>query len=120
MGEPRVVGARISRLNICKLLLSQKEFKLNTSKENELQVGDEIAAGNAGWTFGGEVAKTFDSHVSKSVPFYEEGHSLICGVSDFFVKRLAFSLNSNCLLIDIFFNRKNNLLFDLRFLSFMM
>lgn len=86
MGEPRVVGARISRLNICKLLLSQKEFKLNTSKENELQVGDEIAAGNAGWTFGGEVAKTFDSHVSKSVPFYEEGHSLICGVSDFFVK----------------------------------
>lgn len=49
-------------------------------------VGDNIQADRAAWTFGGDVAETFDSHVSKSVPLYYEGHNLICGVSDFFIK----------------------------------
>jgi len=49
-------------------------------------VGDGISASNAGWSFSGEVAKTFDSHVSKQVPFYQEGHQLVCNLSDFFVK----------------------------------
>ncbi len=49
-------------------------------------VGDNIKAERAAWTFGGDVANSFDSHVSKSVPLYYEGHSLICGVSDFFIK----------------------------------
>lgn len=50
------------------------------------KVGDGIAAGNANWTFAGDVAATFDDHVSKSVPLYNEGHDLICALSDFFVK----------------------------------
>jgi tRNA (cmo5U34)-methyltransferase len=50
------------------------------------KVGDNITAVNAGWTFSGAVADTFDDHVSKSVPLYAEGHKLICSVSDFFVK----------------------------------
>lgn len=48
-------------------------------------VGDSISADNANWTFGGSVADTFDGHVSKSVPLYNEGHDLICRLSDFFL-----------------------------------
>lgn len=50
------------------------------------RVGDGIAADNAGWTFSDEVAKTFSDHVSKSVPLYNEGHNLICALSDFFIQ----------------------------------
>ena len=49
-------------------------------------VGDGIAAGNASWTFSNDVARTFSTHVSKSVPLYNEGHDLICALSDFFVQ----------------------------------
>ena len=47
--------------------------------------GDDIVAANAGWTFDGDVAKHFDDHVSKSVPLYNEGHELVCKLSDFFL-----------------------------------
>lgn len=47
--------------------------------------GDSIEADIAGWTFGGEVAKTFDRHVRRSVPLYAEGHDLTLKVADFFV-----------------------------------
>ncbi len=50
------------------------------------QVGDGIAAGNARWTFASDVARTFSSHVSKSVPLYIEGHDVICSLSDYFVQ----------------------------------
>jgi tRNA (cmo5U34)-methyltransferase len=50
------------------------------------KVGDNISAVNAGWSFSGAVADTFDDHVSKSVPLYREGHKLTCAISDFFVK----------------------------------
>lgn len=49
-------------------------------------VGQKISAGNAGWTFGGEVPETFVDHIKLSVPLYESGHDLICQVSDFFIK----------------------------------
>lgn len=49
-------------------------------------VGDGIQADRGAWTFGGDTSKNFDSHVSKSVPLYEEGHQLICDISDYFVK----------------------------------
>ena len=29
---------------------------------------------------------TFEDHISKSVPFYNQGHDLICQLSDFFIK----------------------------------
>ena len=50
-------------------------------------VGDGIKAGSASWTFAGDVAKGFDDHVSKSVPLYNEGHQLICELSDFFINK---------------------------------
>lgn len=49
------------------------------------KTGDEIEAGNASWTFGGDVSDTFDEHVSRSVPLYDCGHDLILKVSDFFI-----------------------------------
>jgi len=49
-------------------------------------VGDNISAEKANWTFGGDVANSFDDHVSKSVPLYKEGHALVLGLSDFFIK----------------------------------
>lgn len=52
---------------------------------NKMNVGDTIVANNAGWTFGGDVPKSFDSHVKKSVPLYEEGHALVCKLSDYFL-----------------------------------
>lgn len=49
-------------------------------------VGNGLKAERANWNFGGEVARNFDDHVSKSVPFYHEGHGLVCELSDFFLK----------------------------------
>lgn len=49
------------------------------------KVGDDIVAGNGRWTFGGQVSKTFDSHVSRSVPLYNEGHDLVAKLSDFYL-----------------------------------
>ena len=33
----------------------------------------------------GNVHKNFEKHVEKSVPFYDEGHNLICKLSSFFL-----------------------------------
>ncbi len=49
-------------------------------------VGDNLKAGDANWTFGGNVAENFDGHIGKSVPFYKEGHDLVCSLSDYFIK----------------------------------
>lgn len=47
-------------------------------------VDKKITAENAGWAFEG-IAGEFDEHVRKSVPLYNEGHSLVCKLSDFFL-----------------------------------
>lgn len=51
------------------------------------QVGNNISAQNAGWSFGGDVPDQFVKHVSQSVPLYFEGHDLVCQISDFFCIR---------------------------------
>lgn len=48
-------------------------------------VGDRIAAGNARWTFGGDVADSFEPHIERSVPGYRTGHEIVARLSDFFV-----------------------------------
>ena len=50
------------------------------------EVGDGINAANANWSFAGKTADTFEQHMAKSVPLYQEGHDLIVRLSDFFVK----------------------------------
>jgi len=54
--------------------------------QQQSSVGDNLAAGNAAWSFAGETCHTFAQHVRRSVPLYEEGHGLVCSLSDFFVK----------------------------------
>ncbi len=49
--------------------------------------GDNIEAKNALWNFGGRTPENFSAHIRRSVPMYEEGHKLICSLSDFFVKK---------------------------------
>lgn len=53
-------------------------------KDDRFEVGTNIQATNAGWSFA-NVADDFDAHVEKSVPLYSEGHDLICQLSDFFL-----------------------------------
>ena len=62
--------------------------------KKKFSVGDNLYSKNANWKFNSAVASVFDKHVSKSVPLYNEAHSIICKMSDFFVK-------DNSTLIDI-------------------
>lgn len=68
-----------------------------TTQTNDLlkadggKVGDKIKAENAGWSFGGDTPLSFEDHVSKSVPLYEEGHEIVVQLSDFFLHQ-----NSTC------------------------
>jgi tRNA (cmo5U34)-methyltransferase len=48
------------------------------------QVDGNIQAENAGWSFE-NIADDFDDHVRKSVPLYDDGHDLVCKLSDFFL-----------------------------------
>jgi len=50
-----------------------------------MKVGHNIEASNANWSFGGGVPDNFVSHIRLSVPLYDEGHDLVCQLSDFFV-----------------------------------
>jgi len=60
-------------------------------------VGANIIAKNASWSFGKKVPKNFTKHISKSVPFYLEGHEIICDLSDFFLKEksLCYDIGSS-------------------------
>jgi tRNA (cmo5U34)-methyltransferase len=49
-----------------------------------MKVGQNIEVGNANWSFGGNVPDTFVEHIRQSVPLYEEGHEIVCYLSDFF------------------------------------
>ena len=46
-----------------------------------------IKAKNSSWHFGKNVPKKFDTHIKKSVPYYEDMHQLIANLSDFFIKK---------------------------------
>ena len=59
-------------------------------------VGDGIVTQRGNWKFSGETAANFDDHVSKSVPLYNEGHHLICDMSDFFVKPDSVTYEVGC------------------------
>ncbi|HAT32259.1 MAG TPA: methyltransferase [Janthinobacterium sp.] len=57
-----------------------------TALSQHFAVGDGIESNNAAWTFGGDTPKHFEDHVSKSVPYYADGHEIVLATSDFFVK----------------------------------
>lgn len=59
---------------------------MTTLKDNVAIVGDDIEASDGAWTFGGNTPKTFNEHVRKSVPYYQEGHDLTLALSNYFVQ----------------------------------
>lgn len=65
---------------------------MNKSKK----VDKYISAENSSWTFGKNVPKTFTKHINKSVPFYNNGHDIICELSDFFLKNKSLSYDIGC------------------------
>ena len=62
-----------------------------------MEVGNDIVIQNGTqWSFGNGVAQHFDEHVSQSIPLYDEGHNLVCHLSDFFIRdhSLCYELGS--------------------------
>ena len=49
--------------------------------------GDNIKADRGNWSFKGAAVKNFDNHINNSVPLYEQGHDLICDISDFLLMK---------------------------------
>jgi len=60
-------------------------------------VGENIQANNANWSFSGNTANEFDEHVKRSIPLYDEGQEIICQLSDYFLKEdsLVYDLGSS-------------------------
>jgi tRNA (cmo5U34)-methyltransferase len=50
---------------------------------------------NAGWSFD-NISEDFDSHVRKSIPLYETGHTLVSHYSDFFLKADSLAYDIGC------------------------
>jgi len=71
-------------------------MKTNSKKSNVTNVGEGLSAKRANWHFSGDIAKNFDSHVSRSVPMYAEGHRLVCELSDFFLKPSSLCYEIGC------------------------
>jgi tRNA (cmo5U34)-methyltransferase len=59
-------------------------------------VGDGLKANNANWNFSSEVAENFDSHASRSIPLYSEGHELVSNLSDFFISEDSVCYEIGC------------------------
>ena len=71
-------------------------------------LGDKIYARNSSWSFDKKVPKNFTKHISKSVPFYLEGHEIICEISDFFLKEKSVCYDLGCstgVLLNKIYNR---------------
>ena len=59
-------------------------------------LGNQIYSSNAAWSFGKKVPKSFIKHITKSIPFYLEGHKIICEISDFFLKEKSVCYDIGC------------------------
>lgn len=56
----------------------------HTKKRNK-PVDSTLLAERGNWSFSGTVAESFVPHATKSIPFYTQGHDLICQISDSFL-----------------------------------
>ena len=55
-----------------------------------MKVGTNINVERSNWSFGGKTAEQFLEHAELSIPFYHEGHDLICDISEYFVNKDSF------------------------------
>lgn len=51
---------------------------------------------NADWKFSGNIVQEFDNHILSSVPLYEQGHTLISNLSDFFLSNDSVCYELGC------------------------
>jgi tRNA (cmo5U34)-methyltransferase len=63
-----------------------KTASVNLSNRGRRPVDDMISAVPGEWRFDANVSKAFDSHVRKSVPFYDEIQRMIVELSEYFVR----------------------------------
>jgi len=61
-----------------------------------MKVGDKISTKTANWSFRGEVFKSFDEHISKSVPLYKETILLYENLTDFFLMNKSKIIDIGC------------------------
>lgn len=59
-------------------------------------LGDKIKATVGAFNFGKNVHKNFEKHITKSVPFYLEGHELITRLSSFFLVNNSLAYDLGC------------------------
>lgn len=53
-----------------------------------MKADDDMSVENAGWSFK-NIAEEFGDHIRRSVPLYDQGHDLVCQMSDFFLPQNA-------------------------------
>lgn len=76
-----------------------------------MKVDKKIKSKKFNWKFNKEVSTSFDSHVIKSVPFYEISHNLIAGYSSFFLSEKSVCYDFGCstgTLLNKIYKKNNN------------
>ncbi|HEY7714726.1 MAG TPA: methyltransferase domain-containing protein [Candidatus Binatia bacterium] len=66
--------------------MSSETAPHNGGKRERKAVDDTITAVPGEWRFDQDVSKAFDSHVRKSVPFYDEIQRMVIELSEYFVR----------------------------------
>ena len=61
-----------------------------------MDTGDGIRKSSGRWSFSEGVAPVFVEHARKSIPGYEEGHDLICKISDHFIHEGSRCIDVGC------------------------
>tara|TARA_B100000674_G_C37875032_1_gene931542 strand:+ start:108 stop:812 length:705 start_codon:yes stop_codon:yes gene_type:complete len=61
-----------------------------------MRVDKNIKSIRSNWEFDKQVTKKFDSHVEKSVPFYNISHDIVLGLSDYFLKKGSLCYDIGC------------------------
>jgi tRNA (cmo5U34)-methyltransferase len=66
--------------------MDSKVISYDAVNRNRREVDETITAVPGEWRFDHDVSKAFDSHVRKSVPFYEEIQRMVVELSEYFVR----------------------------------
>jgi tRNA (cmo5U34)-methyltransferase len=61
-----------------------------------MKIDKKIFSKPSDWKFDKNVTKNFESHISKSVPFYELSHKLTVNISEFFLKNNSLYYDLGC------------------------
>ena len=60
------------------------------------KVGDDLSADRGNWSFSDIDQENFESHISKSVPGYKDGHRYITFLSDYFISKDSLVYDIGC------------------------